>query len=664
MLSKYFQKKLVFHRLKQAGLLLVFSAFVSLVVVLVNTASYQVSVQKNILSNSSQAFFYMAKYMVAQFNLDLDNRKSRRAIPNKSELNYYAKRYNFSSISVYNLKGQLRVSSDNSVSDNMSRQKGFIYALSGRFYQRQIKTRSKKMVALIWLPLVDKNTKSPRVIFRFRKNIGVLSAPWKGVYGDTLVFFAGLIVLLLCVLFLYKKHTIRKNQYKNIIEENISDPALGCDELTGLPNRKSFNERLFYVIENVKKQEGKLFLLSLDIDRFALVNDNLGTSIGDKLLLTVSLKLKAIIREGDLVSRTGSNEFSLIIKNIKNKDEVDSIAYRIKAMLRAIANSEGNKMVMTASIGVSIYPDDHTDGNELIKYSHRAMAKVKKKGGNGFRYYTKDLSKDVERRFSQEQKLYTAVEKNQFVVYFQPKVDSQTCKLCGMEALIRWNDGSGKLILPYEFIPALEEMGLILQVGEWVLRRSCINTHRWNLQHKKSLHVAVNVSAVQFQDEGFVNTVASALEESGLPAKFLELEVTEGMLMENTAASIEVLNCLKRLGVSVAIDDFGTGYSSMSYLQVYPIDTLKVDRSFIADIEKNSNGAKITTAIISLAHNLKLNIVAEGVEDQYQLKYLSALGCQQIQGFFFSQAVSETEFEKIIKNEAILLENLLKSKRA
>ncbi len=430
------------------------------------------------------------------------------------------------------------------------------------------------------------------------------------------------------------------------------------DALTALPNRMMMLERLDHAIKKSDRYRQSIALAQVHIDRFGALEERLGNIAARTILKAFAVRLQKIIRECDTVARTGEYDFLVILESIKDSTEAAQVAARINKSFSDPVEYQGETLSLSASIGISVYPEESGTFDELLEHAGMAVAKVIDRGGNAYQFYTGDMNTRMMQRLSKEQELVRALEDNEFVLFYQPKIEVMSCRVIGMEALIRWRKKDGTLVYPDEFIALLEECGLILQVGEWVIREACTTVKKWTEEYNPALKVAVNVSAKQFRSLGFADRVAEILEQSGLPAGNLELEVTEGILMEDTQASTEVLQALKALGVSVAIDDFGTGYSSLSYLQKYPIDTLKIDRAFVSDIGIKNEGTAITTTIVSLAHNLRLNIVAEGVETPNQLTFLAALGCHQVQGFLFSKPVSTLDFERLLSDESVLFQDL------
>ena len=432
------------------------------------------------------------------------------------------------------------------------------------------------------------------------------------------------------------------------------------DSLTHLPNHTLFIDHLDYAHAISKRHEKAMAVVILDIDKFADVNSHYGHKEGDILLIEVATRLRELVRESDSVARLGGSEFGLIMKLIDNEDEVDRGLQRIIQGMQVPFIINDENIVLNISYGICVYPTDEGNAEELRRFASLALATVKKVGGNDYRYYNSDMNTDNTRRLKEEYDLRKALSDKEFCIHFQPKVDASTGNIKGMEALIRWQHPERGLVSPLEFIPLLEESGLIVDVGDWVLRESCRLNKQWQEQGLEPLRVAVNVSSVQFKNGDLIERIELALKDSGLSSQYLEIELTESCLMSDVTRSIDILNEIKQMGVAISIDDFGTGYSSLSYLKKFPIDTLKIDRSFITNVQDRRGGdnAAIVTAIMALSHSLRLDVVAEGVETAQELSYLHALGCKTIQGFLFSKPLNVDEFTKI-QQDSMHMKNVM-----
>ncbi|MGQ9425668.1 putative bifunctional diguanylate cyclase/phosphodiesterase [Gilvimarinus sp. F26214L] len=418
------------------------------------------------------------------------------------------------------------------------------------------------------------------------------------------------------------------------------------DVLTGLPNRSLFYDRLNHGLCRAQRNGGKLALMMIDVDRFKSVNDTLGRNAGDQFLKAVARKVAGTLRKMDTVARIGGDEFIVILEGIKDVADARQVANKL---LRQLAQPSviDNEMVQTsASIGISVFPQDGNAADELLKRADIAMHKAKESGKNNYLYYTEGMDSSAVKFLVVEKDLRTAIEEGQLCLYYQPQVDLQTGDLVGVEALVRWNHPERGLIAPSHFIPLAEETGLIVPLGEWLLREAGAQQKRWMESGKYVGKIAVNLSPRQLRQRNFVERLGEILEEIDLPPKYLELEITETSAMEHAGETVSMLTQLNQMGLSLAIDDFGTGYSSLAYLKRFPIQKLKIDRSFIHDIHTDQNDASIANSIIGLAHNMQLNVVAEGVENELQASWLRKRGCDQAQGYLYAQPIPPEKLER------------------
>lgn len=424
------------------------------------------------------------------------------------------------------------------------------------------------------------------------------------------------------------------------------------DALTGLPNRALFEDRLRVALAQAHRNEQMLAVMFLDLDRFKLVNDTLGHGDGDKLLQDVARDLSELIREGDTVARVGGDEFTLLLPGINQVGDATDVAERILERLKQPRLLGGHEFRVTTSIGVTIYPEDGMEPAALLRNADTAMYRAKERGRDNFQCYTPAMNANIMERLDLERDLRSALEREEFVVHYQPVVDVAMGRVMGAEALVRWQRPGLGLTLPDEFIPLMEETGMILPLGEWVMRTACRQNKAWQDAGHPPVRVAVNLSARQLQHEGLVGTVAGILAETGLAPEYLQLEITESAVMTNLDVIIEVLYELRAIGVGLSVDDFGTGYSSLSYLKRFPIDNVKIDRSFVRDLAVDPNDAAIVTTIIAMARSLNLKVIAEGVETEEQLAFLKSRACDEFQGFLFCKAVSADAFEKLLDGAA------------
>jgi diguanylate cyclase (GGDEF)-like protein len=424
------------------------------------------------------------------------------------------------------------------------------------------------------------------------------------------------------------------------------------DSLTSLPNRVLLDDRVSQAIVHAERDGEGFALCVLDLDRFKLINDSLGHRAGDELLKQVARRLIGAVRSVDTVARLGGDEFVLIIQQVRSRQETEQLARKVLESLQAPAQVDQIELHTSASLGIAFYPDDGTTIETLYAHADAAMYCSKQRGGASVECFTPTMNLATEERVRFEADLHRALKLQQFELHYQPKYDSSTKRIHSVEALIRWRHPERGLIAPDQFIPLAEESGLIVPIGEWVLREACRQAREWQDQGLPRLRVAVNISALQFRRLDLVDTVARALQDGGVEAKYLEIELTETAVMSDPEESVGILERLSRMGVIVSVDDFGTGYSSMSYLRRFPIDKLKIDRSFITNIMTSADDASIVQAIISLAHGLRLKVVAEGIENADQVSFLQKLGCDQYQGFFFSRPVDAAGFERLLRSGA------------
>jgi diguanylate cyclase (GGDEF)-like protein/PAS domain S-box-containing protein len=412
------------------------------------------------------------------------------------------------------------------------------------------------------------------------------------------------------------------------------------DPLTGLPNRSLLQDRLENALADARRRQEKLALLFMDLDRFKIYNDSLGHNFGDLLLKDVAQRLRACTREQDMVARIGGDEFLIVLTGVKAIADVAVAAERMMTAMNAGFMVQGRPASIGCSLGISIFPEHGVDSETLIKNADAAMYCVKENGRSSFRFFTEEMHAQAVERLTLENDLRRALDRSELNVVYQPQLDVARGRITGFEALLRWGPYADGLVPPEKFIPVAETSSLILPIGEWVLRTACAQARRWQLDGLLEGSVAVNVSAVQFRQAGFSDVIRAVLHDTGLPAHHLELELTEGSLMPNAAATLSILNELREMGVNLAIDDFGTGYSSLSYLKYLPMRKLKIDRSLIQDLAADPGDAAIAVAIISMAKSLHLKVVAEGVEIEEQMSFLRQHGCDEIQGYYFSQPLS------------------------
>jgi diguanylate cyclase (GGDEF)-like protein/PAS domain S-box-containing protein len=426
---------------------------------------------------------------------------------------------------------------------------------------------------------------------------------------------------------------------RKVAEERVQSLAY-YDALTGLPNRALLQDRLSKALASARRRKDKVALLFLDLDRFKDINDSLGHSLGDLLLQNVAERLKRWAREQDTVARLGGDEFLIVLTNVKEIADAFVAAERFMHAMTAEFVVQGHSLSISCSVGISMFPEHGTDNEILIKNADAAMYSAKESGRNNFRFFTEDMNAQGVERLTLENGLRLALDKKELFLVYQPQVDIVSGKIIGLEALLRWQHPTLGLVPPDKFIRIAENCGLIVPLGEWVLRTACSQARKWQDEGIPAVSVAVNVSAVQFRQEGFCQLIRKVLDETGLAPQHLELELTEGLLLANADVTFSVLQELTDMGLTLAIDDFGTGYSNFTYLRQFRVSKLKIDRSFIRDVAVNPDDASITTAIISMAKSLNIKVIAEGVEDEAQMSFLRAHQCDEIQGYYFSKPLA------------------------
>lgn len=445
------------------------------------------------------------------------------------------------------------------------------------------------------------------------------------------------------------------NLTRIVIERKNSEARLKYlahyDSLTGLPNRALFRDRLVHAIARADRDNHMLALMFIDLDRFKTINDTLGHHVGDLLLKNVAERIRSCIREEDTAARLGGDEFTVILEHIVSPEDASSVAQKIIDELSLPLNLLGNEAYVTASIGISIYPADKTDMDGLLKNADAAMYNAKETGRNNFQFYAEEMNVKALGRLELENSLRHALERDEFVLHYQPKISLDSGEIAGMEALLRWVHPQRGVVSPLEFIPLLEKTGLINEVGNWLIRAACKQNKRWIDAGFPPMRVAVNLSAKQFQHNNLLEHVSRALADSGLSGDYLELEVTENLLMQNPDYTIDVLYRMGAMGVvRIDMDDFGTGYSSLNSLKRFPISTVKIDKSFVQGIPDKAEDVAIVTAVIAMAKSLKLRVIAEGVENEDQLAMLSKLGCDEIQGYVLSRPLPAEDFTEWLRD--------------
>ena len=565
-------------------------------------------------------------------------------------------------IKVYNLDGLTIFSSDfKQIGESKKIHASFQQAISGevvsklsfrdKIYAQDELIQNRNIISS-YVPIRTGLNNDIEGVFEVYKDVTPIIADIDAIQKKVIAGVVSTLLSLFLVLYFLVRHAdkiiMKQSHAQQKITEKVSHVAF-YDSLTGLPNRILFLERLEHALQVAVRSQKLVVLMFIDLDRFKQVNDNLGHEAGDQLLRQVASRFNGCIRTGDTVARISGDEFTILLENLLNIELATAIAQRVINEMGQSFHLGDNEVFVTCSIGLSIYPFDDDNASSLVKKADTAMYYSKSHGRNNYHYYSPKMLRHGSQQFEIEKDLNNAIINSEFLVYFQPKINLTDMNMNGMEALIRWKHPDKGLISPVEFIPVLEETGMIIQVGEWVLRESCRRTKQWLDEGFAPLRVAVNVSGIQFHQQGFFDMVTSVLDETGLDAKYLELELTESCLIEDADRNIDMMGALKKIGVVFTIDDFGTGYSSLSYLCKLPVNTLKVDRGFLQDMTINREKRSIITAIISFAHSLNMDVVVEGVETSQQLIFVSAMRCTAVQGFLLSKPLSVDEFYSLLK---------------
>jgi diguanylate cyclase (GGDEF)-like protein len=472
----------------------------------------------------------------------------------------------------------------------------------------------------------------------------------------TLGLFSAVVLMIGLTVLMRRQVEVRTKELQLEVDERREtqqrlDTLAYYDSLTKLPNRVSFTENLKLSIASAHREKKRIAILFIDIDRFKTVNDSLGHEAGDQLIIHVAKSMKDCLRGEDSLNRFGGDEFVAILHNIQELSDINLVTERMLECLNAPIIIEKTEIYSSVCIGVSLYPDDDNEGGNLLKYADAAMYHAKEQGGNNCQFYNEKLTQRVQRRLSLETRMRHALERDELRLHYQPIFSLIDEQPVGVEALIRWQDPDRGLILPDDFIPIAEDTGIIFPIGEWVMEHACSQVHEWESQGLGNLQLSINISSEQFKHNKLYSNVISALKNTGLRAGQLELEITERIFLNITNNVRETLNNLKSEGLKLSIDDFGTGYSSLSYLKQLPIDTLKIDRSFIMGIPEDKDDAQIASTIISMAHGLGLDVVAEGIESEDQLNFLNALGCSRGQGSYLCKPLPANEFSDWFKKK-------------
>ena len=479
--------------------------------------------------------------------------------------------------------------------------------------------------------------------------VQAIRATERRVLGIVTLILAGLYMFLLLIVRRAERELEAHEAERLQHDERVRYHAYH-DVVTGLPNRVRFSEQLDAAMRRGKRSGRSLGILLLDLDGFKLVNDSLGHEAGDELLKRVADRIEFCTRESDMVFRVGGDEFTVVMESLATPETAGLLAQRLLEALAMPVRLGEREVIVGASIGIAVYPGPGTTAESLVKDADVAMYRAKEGGRNRYEFYTPEMGQAALVRLSLHTDLKRALENEEFVLHYQPRASLAQGTVVGVEALLRWARGGHELLAPDKFLSLLEDSGLIIPVGEWVLNEACRQNMAWQKAGLPPMRVSVNVSSRQFRGDAFVSSVLRALRSSGLHPRYLELEITESLLVENTERAIGLLSELKAVGVSLAIDDFGSGYSSLNYLKRFPVDFLKIDRTFIRDLGNNRRDAAIVAAIAALAHNLELGVVAEGVEEPHQLDFLGQQGCHEVQGNLLSRPVAPEYIAKVLSD--------------
>ena len=503
----------------------------------------------------------------------------------------------------------------------------------------------------VYVPIVF-NANRPEAVFAVSSDVTNLLARVDTTQRLLVVALVAAFALLSGLVLLSRKRTerlVRTQQARRRRQLTRTHRRAYHDPLTGLLNRTSFQERVTEAIKRTSRTHDRMAVMFIDLDRFKRIIDSLGHDVGDKFLKLAARRIQSCLRDSDMVFRMGGDEYAVIAEGLDQNHDVTRIAERIVEAMAESFTIQGHEIIITASIGIALCDDPLMTREQLIKGADAAMYEAKNAGRNCFRFHTHDMSGEALDRLSLETALQQALNRNEFQLLYQPKIATDNGAIVGVEALLRWNNPRRGCLTPNTFLPYLEDSGLIVPVGEWILMTACRQAREWQRAGLPPLRVSVNLSAKQFRQRSLVDSVALALQKTGLAPTFLELELTESVLMENKDSAAATISELKALGVSLSIDDFGTGYSSLNYLKRFSVDYLKIDQTFIKNIPRNNKDTAIIHAIVSLAQSLEIDLVAEGVEKDAQYEYLKALGCQEVQGFLISRPVDPEEIARMLQ---------------
>jgi len=582
--------------------------------------------------------------------------------------------FNFVSSEIYALNGNTVYSTQSDrLGENVRLTPGFKAARSGKNFTEQIfqnkitsseGTLFNRNVVVSYLPINRLDGSRPDGVLLVLTDVTGAIQKIDQLHTNALWVTGGILTLLFLVLLVLVNRTISyaqksiskiKNQAEIIEHQNYHD------SLTGLPNRKLLIDRLQHAMQGATSQKLLLAIMCIDIDRFKNINDTYGFEVGDVVLVKFAERLKMCIRKYDTLSHGGGDNFTLICELVKHVDDISEIADRIIEVITEPFMMEGDELYVTPSIGITIYPLEEDDENELLNSAEAALSQVKREGGNAYKFYSNNIDRISYSRFSMENLIRKALGRDEFVLYYQPFVKTMTGNILGVEALLRWNSPDLGLVNPNDFIPLLEETGMIVPVGRWVMEEACKQGVCWEQKGIPDLKINVNISVMQFHNREIIYQIADTLDSTGIKPHLFCLELTEGILLDNFDDKDQILDVINEMGVSISLDDFGTGYSSMQYLKRIPIDTIKIDRSFIRDMVLNSEDSAIVEAICALARSLRMNVIAEGVETEEQFTSLRTLGVTAVQGYLLSRPLPAATIEDLLIRRQLVDQKLLSS---
>jgi diguanylate cyclase (GGDEF)-like protein len=569
-----------------------------------------------------------------------------------NELRPLANGLNVVKVKIYDLNGLTVFSTDpRQIGDDKSANPGFRRARDG-YAASEITHRDKfdawegelseRDIIASYVPIHMHDAEPVEGVFEVYRDVTDLMAriqrDERRIIGGVLGAMALVWFVVQLLLRHYQRRLAEEERQRKAQEERIRHQAYH-DAITALPNRASFTSHLGEAVRRAKRAGWLLAILFLDLDLFKRVNDSLGHDAGDRLLRIVSQRIRKALREADFIFRMGGDEFTMLLEQVRGPEEAGAVAQRVLDAIAEPVQLEHHEISVTASIGIAVYPRDDVLEERLVKSADTAMYRAKDLGRNRYAFFAPEMNQRVEHQMKMEAALRQALKNGEFVLHYQPRVSAVSGRATGLEALLRWRHPEWGLVEPAHFVPILEETGLIVPVGAWVLAEACRQAKGWQSAARAPVRVSVNISPRQFRNEGLLAAVGGALRASDLAAGLLELELTESLLMENVEYAMDAMHKLKALGASISIDDFGTGYSSLGYLKRFPIDVLKIDRSFVRDIASSAKDAAIVDAICALARSLDIGLVAEGVEHAWQAEYVCARHCAELQGYLFSRPI-------------------------